>query len=95
MAVKTIRPPAPEDWTLFLRTLFLRTERQIVDEITRKRAGGYVDYAEVAALERVQKILQNMTDESWEYHADDLLEKRPAALPAPLKLGEHRLLIKI
>ena len=67
MAVKTIRPPAPEDWTLFLRTLFLRTERQIVDEITRKRAGGYVDYAEVAALERVQKILQNMTDESWEY----------------------------
>ena len=40
MAVKTIRPPAPEDWTLFLRTLFLRTERQIVDEITRKRAGG-------------------------------------------------------
>ena len=47
--------------------LYLRTERQIIDEITRKRAAGYVDYAEVAALERVQAILQNMTDETWTY----------------------------
>jgi len=47
--------------------LFLRTERELVNEIMRKRDSGYVDYAEVAALERVQKILQNMMDESWEY----------------------------
>lgn len=62
-----IRPPETEDLTRHLRMLYLRTERQIIDEITRKRTAGYVDYAEVAALERVQKILQNMVDESWEY----------------------------
>lgn len=28
------------------------------------------------------------------HHADDLLEKRPAALPAPLKLGEHRTVLQ-
>lgn len=62
-----IRPPETEDLTRHLRMLYLCTERQIIDEITRKRTAGYVDYAEVAALERVQKILQNMVDESWEY----------------------------
>lgn len=67
MAVKLIRPPDTADETRFLRLLFLRTERQIIDEITRKRTAGLVDYAEVAALERVQKILQNMVDESWDY----------------------------
>lgn len=67
MAVKLIRPPETKDLTLFLRQRFLRTERQIINEITRKRAAGYVDYAEVAALERVQQILQNMQDECWEY----------------------------
>lgn len=66
MAIQ-IKPPGTEDLTRHLRLLFLRTERQIIDEITRKRTAGYVDYAEVAALERVQKILQNMVDESWEY----------------------------
>lgn len=67
MAVKLIRPPDTADETKFLRMLFLRTERQIIDEITRKRTAGLVDYAEVAALERVQRILQNMVDESWDY----------------------------
>ena len=63
MAIQ-IRPPETEDLTRHLRMLYLRTERQIIDEITRKRTAGYVDYAEVAALERVQAILQNMTDET-------------------------------
>lgn len=67
MAIRLIRPPDTADKTLFLRSLFLRAERQIIDEITRKRASGYVDYAEVAALQRVQKILQSMVDESWDY----------------------------
>ncbi len=62
-----IRPPDKADVTLFLRMLFLRTERDIVNEITRKRKLGYVDYAEVAALERIQRILKNMMDESWSY----------------------------
>ena len=66
MAVQ-IKPPETEDLARHLRILFLRTERQIIDEITRKRTAGYVDYAEVAALERVQAILQNMTDETWTY----------------------------
>ena len=72
--IRAIRPPKAKDLTLFLRTLFLRTERQIIDEITRKRASGYVDYAEVAALERVQRILQNMVDESWSY-VPQMIEK--------------------
>ena len=74
MAIKLIRPPETKDLTLFLRQLFLRAERQIIDEITRKRAAGYVDYAEVAALERVQKILQDMQDECWGY-VPEMVEK--------------------
>ena len=74
MAVKLIRPPEGRDSTAFLRALFLRTERRIIDEITRKRAAGFVDYAEVAALERVQQILQNMVDESWDY-VPQMIEK--------------------
>ena len=74
MAVKLIRPPETEDKTKFLRLLFLRTGRQIIDEITRKRESGLVDYAEVAALQRVQKILQSMVDESWDY-VPEMVEK--------------------
>lgn len=74
MTVKLIRPPEGRDTTAFLRALFLRTERRIIDEITRKRAAGFVDYAEVAALERVQQILQNMVDESWDY-VPQMIEK--------------------
>ena len=74
MPVRLIRPPDTEDVTRFLRMLFLRTERQIINEITRKRVAGYVDYAEVAALERVQQILQSMQDECWEY-VPEMIEK--------------------
>lgn len=66
MATK-IRPPEKADVTALLRNLFLRTEQELIREITRKRAAGHVEYAEVAALERVQKILQNMVDTSWSY----------------------------
>ena len=66
MAMK-IRPPEKTDVTALLRNLFLRTEQELIREITRKRAAGHVEYAEVAALERVQKILQNMVDTSWSY----------------------------
>ena len=62
-----IRPPEKADVTALLRNLFLRTEQELIKEITRKRAAGHVEYAEVAALERVQKILQNMVDTSWSY----------------------------
>lgn len=66
MATK-IRPPKKADVTALLRNLFLRTEQELIREITRKRAAGHVEYAEVAALDRVQKILQNMVDTSWSY----------------------------
>ncbi len=64
---KIIRPPLNGDVTRYLRMLFLRTERELIQIITRKRSFGYVDYAEVAALERVQAVLQEMVDDSWEY----------------------------
>ena len=62
-----IRPPDDKDRAAFLRMLFLRTEQRLLAEIRRKRAQGYVEYAEVAALKRTQKILQDMVDESWDY----------------------------
>lgn len=64
---KLIRPPETADITTFMRMLFLRTEQELIHEITRKRKAGYVDYAEVASLERVQKTLRSMVDESWSY----------------------------
>lgn len=62
-----IRPPDKKDSTTFLRMLFLRTEQRLIAEINRKRHQGYVDYAEVAALNRVQQILRDMVDECWLY----------------------------
>lgn len=64
---RLIRPPDKADVTAFLRMLFLKTEQEIIHEITRKRNAGYVDYAEAAALERVQRILNRMVDESFSY----------------------------
>lgn len=64
---KLIRPPDSRDETTFLRILFLKTEQRLISEIKRKRSQGYVDYAEAAALQRTQQILQEMVDESWSY----------------------------
>lgn len=72
--IKLIRPPDTEDATAFMRLLFLRTERELINEIRRKRSTGLVDYADVAALERVQRILQNMVGESWDY-VPEMVEK--------------------
>ena len=49
---KKIRPAKETDVTAYLRRLFLKTEQELIREIKRKRSAGYVDYAEVAALER-------------------------------------------
>ncbi|WP_333648020.1 phage minor capsid protein [Lacrimispora sp.] len=62
-----IRPPNSKDETAYLRMLFLKTEQRLVAEINRKRSQEYVDYAEVAALNRTQQILQEMVDDSWGY----------------------------
>lgn len=66
MAIK-IKPAKPEDIAEYLRKLFLYTEQDLLAEITRKRARGLVDYAEVASLERVQKILMRMVNDTFEY----------------------------
>ena len=60
-----IRPkPRPIN---ILRQLYMRAEQDILNEILRKNAQGYVDYADTAAMERVQAILQGLIDDSWEY----------------------------
>ena len=50
-----------------MRRLFIETEDAVIGEIMRKRARGYVDYADVATLDRIQKTLQTMVDKSWIY----------------------------
>lgn len=62
-----IRPPDSKDETTYLRMLYLKTEQRLIAEINRKRSQEYVDYAEIAALNRTQKILQEMVDDSWNY----------------------------
>lgn len=50
-----------------LISIFLKAETDIINEIGRIRSQGNVDYHAVAALERVQAILRQMENESWEY----------------------------
>ncbi len=66
MPVK-IKAPTQQSVLTYMRELFLTTEQKIIDEIARKREQGYVDYAEVATLTRIQKTLQTMVDTSWVY----------------------------
>lgn len=47
--------------------IYLKAESDIINEIGRLRSQGLVDYHAVAALERVQKILRRMEDDSWTY----------------------------
>lgn len=47
--------------------IFLKAETAIINEIGRLRSQGLIDYSVVAALERVQAILRQMENESWEY----------------------------
>lgn len=59
--------PSSIDAERYLIWLFLRTEKKLVDEIVRKQTSGYVDYAEQAALKRVQGTLKDLEDESFTY----------------------------
>lgn len=67
--------PKNADPAVYLRWLFQKTETDLIDEIFRKRGKGYVDYAEVAALERIQNDLQDMVDECYTY-VPKMIEKR-------------------
>ena len=50
-----------------MRQIYAKAEQDIITEITRKRAMEYVDYAEVASLERVQAILTDMQEKAGDY----------------------------
>lgn len=60
----TITPPSRNASAKALVDVFEKAERRLIAEITRKRAQGYVDYAEVARLKKIRAILQDMVDES-------------------------------
>lgn len=53
--------------TVFLRMLYLRTEQDLLKELNRLRENGFVEYGTYASLMRVQAILQEMQDESFQY----------------------------
>ena len=50
-----------------LISIYLKAETDIINEIARLRSMGLIDYHAVAALERVQTILNKMQTDSWEY----------------------------
>lgn len=50
-----------------LKKLYLRTEQEIINELARLRSRGLIDYHAVAALGRIQKILQKMIGRSGGY----------------------------
>jgi hypothetical protein len=62
-----VKSPQEEKAILKVMKIYLNAERQIVNEITRKRSLNYVDYAEVAALERVQQIISDLQFHSFLY----------------------------
>lgn len=59
--------PRQSDMTVFLRMLYLRTEQDLLKELNRLRENGFVEYGTYASLMRVQAILQEMQDESFQY----------------------------
>lgn len=57
-----------------LISIFLKAETAIINEIGRLRSQGNIEYGLVAALERVQAILRQMENDSWEW-APKAIEK--------------------
>lgn len=58
------------EWAILLeklRRIYRKAEDDILDAISYKRGNGLIDYAEVAALERVQRILAQLQDDCWRY----------------------------
>ena len=59
-----IAPPSRNAAAQALLELYQSTERRIIREIARKRTQGYVDYAELAALRRVRRTIQQIDRKS-------------------------------
>lgn len=66
-ATKTLKPVPYVEEMAKLRQLFLRAEQDLINIIGYKKERGQVIYSHGAQLERVQKTLQNLIDDSWEY----------------------------
>ena len=58
-----------------LVSLFLKAETDIINTIGRLRSARNVDYAQVAALERVQAILRKLENDAWTY-SRPMIEKQ-------------------
>lgn len=58
-----------------LVSLFLKAETDIINTIGRLRSARNVDYAQVAALERVQAILRQLENDAWTY-VPQMVEKQ-------------------
>ena len=68
MADNIIKKSTPQEMAAAkLREIYVRAEREIIREITRKRDLGLVDYEDVASLKRVQESLKRMTAEADVY----------------------------
>ena len=63
----TLRRATNEAELKKLVSLFLKAETDIINEIGRLRSAVNVDYAQVAALERVQAILRKLENDAWTY----------------------------
>lgn len=86
----------PDNWEELqkLREIFLQAENDLIAELGRLRSRGLVDYHTEAALARVQKILQDMVDESWKY-IPRMIEKQfyvqhPKARKIPEPVWKHQ-----
>ena len=63
----TLRRATNETELKKLVSLFLKAETDIINTIGRLRSAANVDYAQVAALERVQAILRQLENDAWTY----------------------------
>ena len=63
----TLRRATNEAELKKLVSLFLKAETDIINTIGRLRSAKNVDYAQVAALERVQAILRQLENDAWTY----------------------------
>ena len=70
----TLRRAPNEKELQKLIQIFLKAETDIINEIGRLRSSGLTDYHVVASLERVQAILRQMENDSWEW-APKAIEK--------------------
>lgn len=78
----------------YLRKVFLKAEKDIINEIVRLRQLGLIDYHVVASLKRVQAILKSLEDECWTYVPRMIEEKFYVSHPDlytrfPKEVAEH------